>query len=152
MTEGEREAILADLRSGMSVRATAREHGRDKSTVSALASKAGVAVDGTQTAAATERRMADLRDSWVSEAEAALQGAQRLRGQLFAGGTVYTWHQGEYREQRVDQLPAGELRNLAVAYAVLVDKSLALQRHGEFEQRLAELEQAAARAEREDTR
>lgn len=56
MGDTERAAIVADLETGLSVRATARKHGRDPSTVSRIGQAAGVDIQRCQTNKATAAR------------------------------------------------------------------------------------------------
>ena len=55
-TPAEREAILADLRSGMGRNAVARKHGRAMGTVTAIAKRAGMTTDWAAPKKAIEAR------------------------------------------------------------------------------------------------
>lgn len=146
-SQDERQAIADALRAGRSVRDVASEFGRAISTVSGVAAENDILLDGSRTAAATARRTEDLRARLAEESHDALDDAQRIRRQLFGRWTLHNWYQGEHFEQEVDQPTAGDLRSLAVAYGILTDKALALRELGDLEERIAELEQAAAEAQ-----
>lgn len=102
VTDKERLAIIEALKSGKSQTATAKEFGRGASTVSRVARGAGL------DAAYSTPKKANAARVWFAKQERIA-----LNAELF----------GRLREMLSDEdLTATELKNLAIAYGILVEK------------------------------
>jgi transposase-like protein len=124
-----REAIEAAIREGEGARAIARAHGVAQSTVSRIGrqlEKNGTlespAFDRSKAKCATAARVADLADLHASEAVEAYDAAVTVRGMFFAERPVMV---GKGDDAVVLNLPpaARDLKDLAIAYGILLDKS-----------------------------
>lgn len=112
---------------GMTRNAIARELGLSAGTITRNVPRG--TFDRSATAAATEARTHDLKAMRVDLSREVLTEARRLVGLMSAPATVYTWSKdGELLTDTLDRPTAGDVRNYAVAAAVLTDKHLALVR------------------------
>lgn len=130
-------AILADIQAradgtlDLGRNAIARKHGVSFDLVTRIAQEAGIvdAFDRRRTARATADRQADMRARRVELAQETLEEAAEALARLSA---PYQWV-GNGRDgvdtRELPQPDAVAFRNLATAYAVLVDKHLALDKH-----------------------
>lgn len=109
LAPGQRERILADLRSGMSVRAAARKHGCSHSTVSGYAKAAGIATDRSATKKATEAHVAD--HAAVLAALAGRAGSQA--GQVLAS----------FESMTQEQWAKISVHTRAITFGILADKA-----------------------------
>jgi hypothetical protein len=112
--DDKRTAILADINSGTKGRnQIARDHGVSVGTVTNLAKGSGStdAFDRSQTKTATAAVTADNRARRVAEAEAAIRDAPAARLQILAADN------------------GRDAQGWAVAYGILIDKHVVLERH-----------------------
>lgn len=125
-------AIIADIEARQLGRnAIARKHEVGLGVVSRIARDAGIhdAFDRSRTARATADRQADLKARRIEEAENCLDDASRLRDRFFDPYEITVSTPVGAQTLVLDVPPAAELRNFVTAYAVLIDKHVALTRH-----------------------
>lgn len=131
--DDKREAILADIKSGLPRNEIARKHHRSGSTVTRIAQEAGLesAFDRSETKNATEAAAADnaasrarLAARFLDEAHKALDDLHRPHNVFNFGGKDNT-----FNERELPEPPTGDKRNLMIIAATAVDKSMALDRH-----------------------
>jgi len=84
--------------------------------------------DRSSTAAATEARLADLREARQRLALALLQDAAKLREQMWQPHTAFAFggKDNVYNEHEISEPTAGDKRNLMQASATAIDRSLRL--------------------------
>ena len=114
LPDDKRAAILADIKAGTGTcRGIARKHGVSRSTVSKIASDAGLtnAFGRQQTKAATEARIADAAAERASLVTASLAAAKAALARMY------------------EDLSQASARDAAVIFGIAVDKHLALERH-----------------------
>lgn len=125
LPDDKRAAILADIKAGTGTcRGIARKHGVSRSTVSKIASDAGLtdAFGRQQTKAATEARIADAAAERASLSTDSLAAARAALAHMY------------------EALSKASARDAAVIFGIFVDKHLALERHDSG----ADVDQAAS--------
>lgn len=124
-----RAAIVVDIQDGQLGRnAIARKHHVGLGTVTNIAQAEGLrdAFDRRQTARATADRQIDLAARRALFAENALDDADRIRDRFFESYTSAVSSREGVEQITLDEPDAGALRNFITAYAVLIDKHIAL--------------------------
>lgn len=114
---------------GLSRNAIGKQMGRSGRTVSRIAAELGLTFErGEQIRAATEARKADAAERRSRLQVEALEGAQKLMGQMFAPTTIYNFggRDNEYNERSVKEPPFRDKRDIATALKALADTALKL--------------------------
>lgn len=124
VSKSERARIVAALRAGGTCSGVAREHGRDKYTVSKIAAAEGIKFDRGRTKTATAAREADNRDRLSTLAGLLLDDAYALRLQLFAPHMAYSFggRDNEYNEHEVPEPGPRDKQALMTSIGIAVDK------------------------------
>lgn len=136
ISASKRARIVEELRKGGKLTAIARRNGVSPTSVKSIRIAEGLQPLPTDEA---KIRAAKARDVWVLLARSKraelvvelIDTAKRLHGQLFAptmafgfGGKDY-----EYTEHEIPEPDAKSKQNLALAMAICLDKSIALEKH-----------------------
>ncbi|MFF7335441.1 hypothetical protein [Streptomyces sp. NPDC008150] len=113
---------------GLGRNAIAREMGIAPVVVSRTAEHLGLTFDRSRIEAATKARLADLAERRALLAEDLMGDAERLRAQLWAPTTVYSFggKDNTYEEHEFDEAPAAEKRALMSTAATAIDRVLKL--------------------------
>lgn len=126
-----REAIAADLRSGMHCREAARVHGVAQSTVSKLAAELGISFDRSKTKIATEAKVADMAATRARTSARFLDECNKLLDQLHQPHMAYSFggKDNDYNEHQFSEPPVDAKKTLITAAAIAFDKHIAQDRH-----------------------
>lgn len=113
---------------GLSRNAIGKTMGRSGRTVSRIADELGLRFERDRTRAATEAKKADAAARRARLQVEALDGAQRLMGQMFAPTKIYNFggRDNEYNERDVNEPPFRDKRDIATALKALADTALKL--------------------------
>jgi transposase-like protein len=130
LSQAERERIAQALRAGGTVHAVAREFGRSKDTVSRIAAAFDIDLGRSAPKRATEARMADVRARLSELSIGLVEDAHRLRGQLFAPHTTFSFggKDNVYTEHEIPEPTARDKQALMTSIGIAVDKVNAITR------------------------
>lgn len=132
LEESTRERVRELARGGMSRNAVAREVGVSARTVSRICAESmpRITFDRTQTAAATEARVIDLKVERARLAQRVLYKAQDLLDLIDAPHELTHWDKdGELHRATIDRPTAADIQRYLIGVGVATDKHLALIRH-----------------------
>lgn len=128
-----RAAIIADIKAGgQTARQIAKKHGVGHSTVSTIASKAGIvdAFDRTQTEKATAAKAADCRARREALKEALIEDAEKLRRRAWEPyEVVIDNRQTGSQIMTLDLPPAQDVRAFYAAVGLAIDKHCRLEQY-----------------------
>jgi hypothetical protein len=126
LSAAESARIVEAIRAGAARNEIARQFGRSPSTVSKIATAAGLSFDRAATAAATEAKRVDMEERRSQVAERLLSDAERLRERIWQPAIVYRWHEGELLTDVLPSPTFRDVRDIAISLGVLIDKQTAL--------------------------
>jgi transposase-like protein len=126
-----RAAVEAAIRAGGKRNEVARAHGVSPSTVTKIATEAGLtgAFDRSQTKRATEAQSVDLAAQRVRLSIASLDLAEHTLKRARAPYTHYVATKDDVVPVTLPEPPLNEVRQAATAFGILADKSASLERH-----------------------
>lgn len=119
-------------REGMSRNGIAREVKVSSSTVSRVcaAARPPISFDRSETAAATEAKVQDLKARRAEITHMAVDEITRLFGLLTSPHEVIHWDKDGFMHRgEIERPTSGDVKNYATAIGILTDKHLALIRH-----------------------
>lgn len=152
ITDKTRARIIDLARDGHSTRAIAAKVSVSASTVSKVCRNAEppITFDRARTKAATQARVEDAKAHRTRIARGLLTDADTIRTQLFEQRTRVHYSVTGGRQEYTAPPTPSELRELAVAFGVLLDKHLALARFDSDDRDLPAVDRWIARMLGED--
>ncbi|MGI5178662.1 helix-turn-helix domain-containing protein [Dactylosporangium sp. CA-152071] len=132
VTDHDRDQVRALHAQGLSRNEIARQIGRSGKTVSNIAKAAGLTFErGPEVAAATEARKVDAKARRAALALALLDDAERLRKQLFAPCTVYSFggRDNTFEQALIEEPSFRDKRDLMQAVSTAIDRSVKLDEY-----------------------
>ena len=124
LTEAERERIADLLRAGKTVREVRDETGRGLGTIYRVAQAEDIDLGRSEVKTATDAKLADIRARMTRLADGLTEDAERLRAQLFAPHTAYSFggRDNVYSEHEINEPSPRDKQALLTSIGIAVDK------------------------------
>lgn len=129
LAPGKRAAILKDIRAGKSCGRTARDHHVSRSTVSKLAKDHGLGFERSQTEKAARAKQIDNRAKRAQLQSDLLDDAQKLRARAWSKYRVVVGGSEGAEVVELDLPPLTDVRAAYTSIGIIVDKSVAIEKH-----------------------